>query len=627
MVGGAAQPLRSAAPRTGNEGPSIALESTSTRDHRDLGGWLKARCRHSCRITARLQLVVCKRWVLVGGWGLVAACNRDRPAPLGEPQPLREPSAELQKRVEPPEHPCARRIGEVMQLPSLSGTPTLDNHRAEILARARSVPVVFLRPPFIGPKVSEQALRFRQQLVQSKEPAQTIFEIVRETSGQRELRREIFLSEQYFYADTPLLALRLSQILRLDHLFDEQELVIERGASEITVQRDEGRYWMPRSELSKEELTHGPPASLLLFDRVRSKSDGFGKPLHVDLAPLQRSLGFSRAEVLHRSDAALVLRLSTYGLPSTALVRRENNVLELECEDPGKTPVEHLEGARALYRLDQEMIDPVLAAAHEMIRRRLPFDEPKTEEGQQDGLLRIHFRKAYRSYRRTYEFNGDSYYVFDGHGQPRLPQVCIDFITDAFDWGTGGYWPHRDEKRERRKGALDFSSMGIENPRSIESLANFATQTPEWFDMAWLPESEQVKFLYRSKFFEALARDADKYRRGDVVFIFGLRDDEKFHFHSFLVDEKDPVTGIPTVLLANAGPPQARSWEGEMQNAPLRKIVARMRVRREILQLAQRQALASPGVPLRPPEKPEPQGEPGEASESSSPVEVTGSSG
>jgi hypothetical protein len=129
------------------------------------------------------------------------------------------------------------------------------------------------------------------------------------------------------------------------------------------------------------------------------------------------------------------------------------------------------------------------------------------------------------------------------------------------------------------------------------------------------------------KFFEALARDADKYRRGDVVFIYGLRDDEKFHFHSFLVDEKDPVTGIPTVLLANAGPPQARSWEGEMQNAPLRKIVARMRVRREILELAQHQAVASPGVPLRPPERPETEGEPAEASEALPPVEVTGSSG
>jgi hypothetical protein len=250
------------------------------------------------------------------------------------------------------------------------------------------------------------------------------------------------------------------------------------------------------------------------------------------------------------------------------------------------------------------MIDPVLQAAHEMIRRRLPFDEPKTEEGQQDGLLRIHFQKAYRSYRKTYEFNGDDYYVFDGYGRPRLPQVCIDFITDAFDWGTGGYWPVRGEKPERVKGALNFASLGIENSRSIESLANFATETPEWFDMLWLDKSEQVKFLHREKFFAALAQNAHRYRRGDVVFIYGLRDDDKFHFHSFLIDEKDPVTGIPTVVVANAGPPQARSWEGEMANAPLRKIVARMRVRRDILGLARKQAQDHPGVPLTPPPRP-----------------------
>jgi hypothetical protein len=101
------------------------------------------------------------------------------------------------------------------------------------------------------------------------------------------------------------------------------------------------------------------------------------------------------------------------------------------------------------------------------------------------------------------------------------------------------------------------------------------------------------------------------------VFIYGLRDDGKFHFHSFIIDEKDPVTGVPTVVLANAGPPQARSWEGEMANAPLRKIVARMRVRRDILAMAQKQAQDHPGVPLKPPERPETEEEEAPASDPS----------
>src|SRR5690606_13075309 len=161
-------------------------------------------------------------------------------------------------------------------------------------------------------------------------------------------------------------------------------------------------------------------------------------------------------------------------------------------------------------------------------------------------------------------------------GRPRIPQVCIDFITDAFDWGTGGHWPPRGEPRKYIKGAFHFGSLGMENSRSVENLAAFATDHPEWFDVFWIAKNEQVKFRRRKEFFQALSRDAELYRRGDIVFIYGLRDDDKFHYHSFFIDEKDPLTGMPMVLLANAGPPQARSWEGEMQNAPLRSIVARV---------------------------------------------------
>jgi hypothetical protein len=309
-------------------------------------------------------------------------------------------------------------------------------------------------------------------------------------------------------------------------------------------------------------------------------------------------LGFSTMKITDFGNDALVAELSTYGTRSQAVFTWDAGRLELECETPDTTPISDLATARANFHLDQELIDPVLLAAHEMIFRQLPFDEPKTEEGQQDGLLRMHFKQAYQHYASTYEFNGDSYYVFDGYGRPRLPQVCIDFITDAFDWGTGGHWPERGKKREYVRGALHFASMGMENARSVENLADFASEHPEWFDVLWLAKDERVKFRHRTKFFEHLAEQAPRYQRGDVIFIYGLRDDGKFHYHSFLIDEKDPVTGMPTVVLANAGPPQARSWEGEMQNAPGRSIVARVRVRREILRRAHEQARRAPGVPL-----------------------------
>jgi len=59
----------------------------------------------------------------------------------------------------------------------------------------------------------------------------------------------------------------------------------------------------------------------------------------------------------------------------------------------------------------------------------------------------------------------------------------------------------------------------------------------------------------------------------------GPRDDEKLHYHSFFIVAADPITGMPTQVAANAGRPRIRSWEAEMQNAPRRGILARIRPR------------------------------------------------
>ena len=66
--------------------------------------------------------------------------------------------------------------------------------------------------------------------------------------------------------------------------------------------------------------------------------------------------------------------------------------------------------------------------------------------------------------------------------------------------------------------------------------------------------------------------------------ILGLRDDERMHYHSFIVVSDDPLTGMPTAVAANAGRPRIRNWEAEMQNAPRRSIIARIRPRLEWLE-------------------------------------------
>ena len=62
-----------------------------------------------------------------------------------------------------------------------------------------------------------------------------------------------------------------------------------------------------------------------------------------------------------------------------------------------------------------------------------------------------------------------------------------------------------------------------------------------------------------------------------IVTVFGLRSDGKLHYHSFFVADRDPVTGAPIAVAANAGRPRMRSWENELQNAPARGIFAHIR--------------------------------------------------
>jgi hypothetical protein len=118
----------------------------------------------------------------------------------------------------------------------------------------------------------------------------------------------------------------------------------------------------------------------------------------------------------------------------------------------------------------------------------------------------------------------------------------------------------------------------------VQSLIDFATAHSEWFDAKVIPEPERVRFANRTDFFRNLFERRADFQPGDVVAILGPRDDEKLHYHSFFIYAADPVSGMPTLVAANAGRPRIRTWESEMQNAPLRSIVARIRPRIEWLE-------------------------------------------
>lgn len=523
-----------------------------------------------------------------------ASARSERAQLLPPGKPLQEASArELAD-------PCLLRQAEIQGQPALPGASAFEAARIEILGRARSVPVIFERTPLVSADAGPEVEAFRQELAQSADPADTIFQVLKRTRHRFAERRAIFLSEGYLYAEGPHLALRLSQVLRLDHLFEEPTVVVQRGAAAFVARRHDGKYFWDDGASADGKAAPRREANLLLLDRVRAEGSPGAPPLHLDLGALKAELAFDRATVERITSAGWILRLSTADVDSTLLVRADSGQARLECElvPPGEAA--RLAEARADRRRRAELLQPIMDAAHEIVERQLPFDEPRTEDGQQDGHLRIAFRKAYESYQHTYEFNGDRYFVFDGFGRPLIPQVCIDFITDAIEWGTGGRWAKRGERREHVRGAIDFKSFGLENARSIEQVADFGADHPEWFDMVFVPEEERVKFVYRTRFFEQIARRPNFHQVGDVVFILGLRDDDLFHYHSFFVDAVDPLTGAPILLVSNAGPPQVRTWEGEMHNAPLRSIIARLRLRTEFLEAAHQKAKEEPGVPLAP---------------------------
>jgi hypothetical protein len=321
----------------------------------------------------------------------------------------------------------------------------------------------------------------------------------------------------------------------------------------------------------------GQRARILLFDRVFVAGKEPGAPLHVDLrlAAAQSLSDEIRLERLTESGAVVALRFGKDWLP--AALKRSGNTLQLDCQRVPATLRESAGQARALAKRRAHVTDVLARVVQSELEEGLPFDEPKTEEGQQDGQLRPAWRRAYLDGLDRYTFNDDSYWVFDSRGRPHVPQVCIDFVTDTLERASGARFRARGERREFVRGALDFDAFGLDNRRSVETFVSFARAHPEWFEFTETTLAERVPFRERSAFFRDVYAHRDEYRPFDIVVIFGLRSDEKLHYHSFFVADRDPVTGMPIAVVANAGRPRVRSWENELQNAPQRAILAHIR--------------------------------------------------
>jgi hypothetical protein len=468
---------------------------------------------------------------------------------------------------------CAALIERLAREPALPGSVVNGGFaRAFLLGRARAEPVVFMRAPvFDAPRASPEARAIRADLAADPHPAQSFERALSRVRKHPELAREVFLTEGYLYTESPELAALYVNYLALGLLFREPELRLARGRERWTLVRHDGDY------AYKDGPDRGQRASLLLFDRVFLPGVEPGPALHLDVrtAATQSFADEIRLDRLTADGAVVAVRFGKDWLPA-ALTRTENG-LEFGCESVPFALGETVARARSFAKRRVRVADVLARVVASEVDEGLPFDEPKTEEGQQDGQLRPAWRRAYLDGRDRYTFNDDQYWVFDGRGRPHVPQVCIDFVMDTLERSSGGWFRGRGERRELTAGKLNFDTFSLDNRRSVETFVNFTAAHPEWFEVTETPPEARIAFREREPFFADIFAHRDEYRPFDIVTIFGLRSDGKLHSHSFFVADRDPVTGMPIAVAANAGRPRVRSWENELENAPGRAIRAHIR--------------------------------------------------
>ncbi|MGC4088864.1 MAG: hypothetical protein QM756_13380 [Polyangiaceae bacterium] len=466
---------------------------------------------------------------------------------------------------------CAARRTEIENEVALAGVPELEAVRGEVLARARAQSVLFLSMPEVG-ELPPELSALRARLFSEPAPWNAFSDVYERLRSRPRDLRAVLLTEGYLFAAQPQLAALLASGVSLDHLFREPELVIQRGDKLHHVQREKGVYrWV-------DGPSRGELARLWLFDQVWAVGEQPPPSRHVALAELSE-LGTTSIELTRVTENALLARLHYGEVVVPAVLRIEQGRARLECESVPEQAEAVVEAAHAGARRYARVLSELRARVAEQVEEALPFDEPKTEEGQQDGKLRPAWRTAYLQGQTSFTFNEDRYPVFDSAGRARLPQVCVDFVLDTWERMAGTRWLRREEGRGRHVGRLDVTALGMENQRSVEQFIEFARTHPAWFDLFEVGEAERVPFSARRRFFQRLVEVPDRFRPGDVVAILGPRDDERLHYHSFFIVEADPLTGMPTLLAANAGRPRMRNWEAELENAPRRGIVARIRPR------------------------------------------------
>lgn len=494
---------------------------------------------------------------------------------------------------------CAELIDEAERMPAEPGTPRLDKNRDVVLLYAKSEPVLFTSEPAANEKGSEAARTYRTMLKTTSSPWGILDKLWPVFSLNPELGRAVLLRDGYLYADRPELAFALVDLVTVQMLFSDRTVWIQRGERTLHAERTKaGRY------VFSDGAERGQRVKLLLFDRIGTGTPP--APLHRDFRALRQELGFDAVEVKRLGAERIVANLRYGALSVPTLLASEGAHLSRVCEVVPQGSEEALGAARSEHARRERALAPLRSAIRAGVQEGLPFDEPLTEYGQQDGRLRGQWLAAYESGQNDFEFQTDKYYVFNATGRPLVPEVCVDFIFDSFERASGTWWRPRGEARARVVGKLDFTTLPDEQRRRATSFIDYAERHPESFDVYTLPENDRVPFKFGKRLADYLVAAAPQFRPGDVVLIRGYAPWDKpwkpkiMHFHSFFVYESDPVTGMPIALAGNPGRPLLQTWQFEAFRTPDRSIWYRVRPRLEWLEQSLNVA-NEPEIPAPPP--------------------------
>ncbi|MEO1268117.1 MAG: hypothetical protein AAFX99_08465 [Myxococcota bacterium] len=338
------------------------------------------------------------------------------------------------------------------------GGMALYRHAMDSTVReARLSPILFGRTP----PLSAAQLRYFREHPRAAREAQAIWSqtgrdqwtkirslVGRYSERKPEHLRMVLLRSGFLFVEEPYTAQMMFRRLRLDHLFSPEDttIVLQRGSVLYRLERRGDDY------VHTQGRRKGARASLLVFDRVALTEDELTGSYAWDIDRLRTPMALRSFKVrslsVDRLEGEASLRHGPT-FPGSVFVKGGRTQLVLVV--PSRQRQDVLDQVR-IDRRDAAIMEGILQAGEQMVDERLRFDEPRTEEGQQDGMLREVWLRSYAKGRRGYVVNGDWYAVYDRQGRPYVPQVCVDFILDSPERWAGRWWLPKSEPPGRTEG-------------------------------------------------------------------------------------------------------------------------------------------------------------------------------